>query len=48
MKQRPPPNAKGLEYHIDYSTSQLPVSDKWHYIDPEYPEIYHPSEGHIG
>ena len=40
---------KALEYLIDYShrgvgpygpeaTSQLPTSDKWHYVDPEYTE----------
>jgi len=27
---------------IDDSYSQLPVSDKWLYVDPEYPEIYPP------
>ena len=38
------------EYKIDYSISQLPVparrlsggSDKWLYVDPEYPEVYPP------
>ena len=43
-KARPPPKAtwlpKTLEYHIDYSDSQLPVSDKWLYVDPEYTEAY--------
>ena len=42
VKPRPPPKATGPprapEYSIDYSTSQLPVSDKWLYVDPEYPE----------
>jgi len=27
-------------YFIDYSDSQLPVSNKWLYVDPEYPETY--------
>ena len=27
------------EYHIDFSSSQLPVSDKWLYVDPVYTEI---------
>jgi len=57
VKARPSPKATGppktKEYHIDYSTSQLPVaarhysrsgqaggSDKWLYVDPEYPEAY--------
>jgi hypothetical protein len=33
VKPRPPPKTIGPpktpEYHLDYSTSQLPVSDKW-------------------
>ena len=41
---RPPPKATGPpeipQYSIDYSDSQLPVSDKWLYVDPEYPEAY--------
>jgi hypothetical protein len=40
IKERPPPKATGMpktpEYSIDYSTSQLPASDKWLYVDPEY------------
>jgi len=28
------------EYNIDYTDSQLPVSDKWLYVDPVYPEIF--------
>jgi len=44
VKPRPPPKATGspksAEYSIDYATSQLPASDKWLYIDPEYPEAY--------
>jgi len=28
------------EYHLDYSTSQLPVSDKWLYVGLEYPERF--------
>ena len=43
-RARPPPrpNAppKALEYYIDYTDSQLPVSDKWLYVDAEYPEVY--------
>ena len=46
QKTRPPPKATGpskiQEYQIDFSTSQLPVSDKWLYVDPEYPEVYPP------
>jgi hypothetical protein len=34
---RPP---KTREYRIDYSSSWLPVSDKWLYVDREYPEAY--------
>jgi hypothetical protein len=42
------------EYRIDYSTTQLPTparllsggSDKWLYVDPEYPEGYPPLEDH--
>jgi endonuclease III len=41
-KARPPPKATGppkiREPIIDYSMSQLPMSDKWLYVDPEYPE----------
>jgi len=42
VKARPPPKATGKtqEYHLDASTSQLPASDKWLYVDPEYPEAY--------
>ena len=36
---RPPPkdktHLKTSEYSIDYSSSQLPDSDKWLYVDPE-------------
>jgi len=43
-KKRPLPKATGPpkppEYSIDYSSSQLPVSDKWLYVDPQYPEAY--------
>jgi endonuclease III len=46
IKARPPPKATGppkaLEYLIDYSTSKPPTSDKWHYVDPEYPDAYPP------
>ena len=45
VKPRPPPKATGPaktpEHTIDYSTSQLPASDKWLYVDPEYPEETH-------
>ena len=43
VKARPPPRANALpkyELSIDYSDSQLPVSDKWLYVDTEYPETY--------
>ncbi len=37
---RPPTKAnsppKAQEYHIDYTDSQDPVSDKWLYVDPQY------------
>ena len=43
-KARPPPKENSppmtSEYHIDYMDYQLPVSDKWLYVDPVYPEIY--------
>jgi hypothetical protein len=42
VKPRPPPKATGPpkapEYSLDYSTSQLLVSDERLSIDPEYPE----------
>ena len=38
-RARPPPRTTALpkvpEYSIDYTDSQLPVSDKWLYVDPE-------------
>ena len=42
IKARPPPKATGKtqDYHLDDSTSQLPASDKWLYVDPEYPDVY--------
>ena len=44
IKTRPPPRSnappKAPEYYIDCTDSQLPVSDKWLYVDPEYPETY--------
>ena len=44
VKPRPPPKATGppkpVEHHIDYPISQIPVSDKWLYVDPEYPETF--------
>jgi len=49
LKARPPPRANALpkapEYYIDYTDSQLPVSDnlsrasrsnEWLYVDPEH------------
>ena len=43
-KTRPPPKTalteKTFEYSIDYSSSQLTDSDKWLYVDVEYPELY--------
>jgi len=43
QKARPPPKAtappKIQEYKIDFLASQLPVSDKWLYVDPVYTEI---------
>jgi len=44
VKPRPPPKAIGPtklpEYSIDYSVSQVPGSDKWLYVDPQYPEAF--------
>ena len=44
QKARPPPKANSPpmtpEYHIDYTNSQLPLSDNWLYVDPQYPETY--------
>jgi hypothetical protein len=44
QKARPPPKVNSPpitpECHIDYRDSQVPVSDKWLYVDPVYPEIY--------
>jgi len=46
IKERPPPKATGPpkvpEYNIDYSVSQLPPSDKWLYVDPQYPDEFSP------
>ena len=43
-KARPPLKANSPqmtpEYHIDYTDSQLPVTDNYLYVDPVYPEIY--------
>ena len=48
VKPRPPPKANSPpmtpEYHIDYTDSQLPVSDNYLYVDPQYQEVY--PEGH--
>jgi hypothetical protein len=44
QKARPPPKANTLpmaqEYNIDYTDSQVPVSDNFLYVDPQYPETY--------
>jgi hypothetical protein len=44
VKARPPPKVNSPpmtpEYHIDYTDSQLPVSDNYLYVDPQYPETY--------
>jgi len=44
QKARPPPKAKSPpmspDYHIDYTDSQLPVSDNFLYVDPVYPESF--------
>ena len=52
IKERAPPKATGPpkppEYSIDYSNSQVPAparrpsggSDKWPYVDPQYPDTY--------
>jgi len=41
QKARPPPKANSPpEYHIDYTNSQLPVSDNHLYVDPQYPETF--------
>jgi hypothetical protein len=50
VKARPLPRANGPpeppKYYIDYTDSQLSVSDKWLYVDSEYPEVYPPVESH--
>ena len=44
QKARPPPKVNSPpmtpEYHIDYTDSQLPASDNYLYVDPEYPGVY--------
>ena len=44
IKERPSPKAIGppktVEHHIDYSVSQVSASDKWLYVDPQYPETF--------
>ena len=55
VKARPPSRStappKASEYSMDYTDSQLPVSDnlsrasrsnEWLYLDPEYSEVYPP------
>ena len=43
-KARPPPKTNlptmAQEYHVDYTDSQVPLSDNWLYVDPQYPETY--------
>ena len=45
-KARPPPKTRAAPVRtdtlIDDSYSQLPVSDKWLYVDPAYPEACPP------
>jgi len=43
IKERPPPRTNAppkYEPYIDYSDSQLPVSDKCLYAGSEYPETF--------
>jgi len=51
-KPRPPPKpkhaAEKTETLIDDSFSQLPASDNYLYVDPQYPEACPPLEGHTG
>ena len=28
------------QYHMEYNDSQVPLSDNWLYVDPQYPEAY--------
>ena len=46
QKGGPPPKANGPpmapEYHIAYTDSQVPVSDNYLYVDPQYLEVYTP------
>ncbi|MDY6974062.1 MAG: hypothetical protein SV775_17375 [Thermodesulfobacteriota bacterium] len=43
VKAHPPPKANSPpmtpDYHIDYTDSQLPVSDNFLYVDPAYTQI---------
>ena len=42
-KPRAPPKVVTItkaELHIDYTDSQLPASEDYLYVDPEYPEVY--------
>jgi len=49
QKARPPPkaNARSMaqQYHMEYNASQVPLSDNWLYVDPQYPEVYTPLAG---
>jgi len=44
QKARPPPKANTVpmaqEYNIDYTDSQVPVSDNYLYVDPQYPDEF--------
>ncbi|MBW1802290.1 MAG: hypothetical protein JRJ85_16365 [Deltaproteobacteria bacterium] len=44
VKRRPPPgnqaDAEKTRSILDDSFSQLPASDNWLYVDPEYPDIF--------
>ena len=44
IKVRPPPKAigpaKGADCSIDASISQVPGSDNWLYVDPQYPDEF--------
>ena len=41
-KARPPPKTKAppLAVYIDYSDSQLPLSDNYLYVDQQYPDEF--------
>ena len=35
-----PNKGEQMVRYYGYSVSQLPTSDKWLYVDPEYPETF--------